>query len=101
MNFDLTKFFITLFFAFLGARLAVPVLPVPNRDRYVPPLQQLPVPQLQPVPLARVPGPRVAYLPFNRRPAAISFHQGTPHGGVQHRHPSLENVRMRHVRAGS
>ena len=52
------------------------------------------------VPPSGVPGPRAARLPVYRRPAPVPLHQGAADGGVLDRHPGLEDVLVRHVRAG-
>ena len=66
---------------------------------HVPIEQQLSLPGLQPVPLARLPGQRPQRLHLHRRPPPVPLHQGAADGGVQHRRPSVEAVELWYVRA--
>ena len=58
------------------AGAAVPVLPVPNWHRHVPPQQQLPLPQLPPKPATRVLRPWAQRLSVHWWPTAVPLHQG-------------------------
>ena len=58
------------------AGAAVPVLPVPDRHRHVPPQQQLPLPQLPPKPATWVLRPWAQRLSVHWWPTAVPLHQG-------------------------